>query len=109
MLRAPRKTFSSKGENDGLPGSIIAMGEGSVNRLCPSVSLATAWFDLVERGYRADGICRTVPDQCSARPAVGSRGTNRVSASTRMVSGWQPEKREETPRDRGQDLFCSLV
>src|SRR5260370_34890632 len=103
------ETCSSKGENDGLPGPIISMGERSVNGLFPPVPPATAWPGPVERRDSPHGICRDLPDQCSARLGAKPSGTKRVSAPARVVSGWEPKKREETSRDRGQCVFCSLV
>src|SRR2546427_8566368 len=90
------KTIHHKQENEhGLPGSIIAMDNRSVNRIFSPEQTATVGIGALERRHRALRSSRNRTNQCSARLSVAGTGTNRVSAFTRVVSGCRAEEREK--------------
>lgn len=70
------KDSSRAGERDDLPGSIIAMGNGSVNGLCPLKQGPNLGPGVLERGHRVSWLCRDHADQCSARVSAVPRRTN---------------------------------
>src|SRR6266702_5415495 len=107
-----RKTTSihHQQENEhGLPGSIIAMDQRSVNRFCSPEQTANLGIGALERRHRALRSGRDHPHQCSARLNAAGTGTNRVSALTRVVSGCGAEEWEQAARAGGIHVFCALA
>src|SRR5438876_12417071 len=98
------KDSSQAGERNVLPGAIIAMGNRSVNGLCPLKPTPNRGAGPLERGNRLVWFCRNYANQCSAFVSAVSRRTNGLSALTGVVSGCRQKQREKAARTGGDDM-----
>ena len=89
-----------KQENErGLPGSIIAMDNRSVNRLFQPEQTANLGIGALERRNRALRSSRDRAHEWSVSFVAGT-GTNGISAFTRVVSGCGAEEWEKAAYER---------
>ena len=63
-MRKKRSNHQKQENEHGLPGSIIAMDTGSVNRFCSPEQTANLGIGALERGNRALRSGRDHPNQC---------------------------------------------
>src|SRR5258708_37743212 len=107
-----RKTTSihQKQENEhGLPRSIIAMDQGSVNHFCSLEQTANLGIGALERRNSVIRSGRDHSNQCSTRLSAAGTGTNGLSALTRVVSRCGAEERDKAAGPGRVHVFCSLT
>ena len=107
-MRKNSETHQEQENEDALPRSIIAMVTGSVNGLWPFEQTASVGAGALERGDRAVGSRGIGPNQCSTGVGAGTTGTDGVSALARVVSGCDPQKREQAAGTGCDLVFCLL-
>src|SRR5258708_13056612 len=105
-----RKTTSihQKQENEhGLPRSIIAMDQGSVNHFCSLEQTANLGIGALERRNSVIRSGRDHSNQCSTRLSAAGTGTNGLSALTRGGSGYGAEEPEKAASPARLLVVCS--
>ena len=90
--------------------SISAMVARGVKRLWALEQTASVRTGAdVSAGIALSGTAGIASHQCSARSGAAPAGTSSISALTRVVSGWEAQKRQQETRPRGKFMLCPFT